>query len=155
MTHLSLQQRRDTTLSAAMPRSPFYVPFLLAGMIITVSVLCPLCSPRDTSPGLQQLPLEQVAGQLVPLCLPSAAAPHFLVRTCNVSRIAVILTLETTYSMNSPFGRRSKCSVRPSLFHLHPHANLPPSGRNALSVFAFCILAPLSSDSHPLASLLS
>ena len=112
---------------ATMPAS-FHVPVLVAGMLLTVrpSLLPP--APRSPPTGLQQLPLEQVAGTHHPPLFPHPHSPGPLSRTCNASRTAPTLIPQTTSSTSSLYGRPSKCSVRPH-FRLHSPTPSPVTVR--------------------------
>lgn len=135
-----------------MPRDSLYVPFLIAGMIITVRFSSPPPPPPPpyTPLGLQQHSLEQMAGQLALPAPPCAASfpcqDMQCVENCDDPdpRNHVLYEQPVWQTLQM---------FRPSIpFHRPPFANAPSSRRNALSVF---YLAVYVLASHPLASLLS
>jgi hypothetical protein len=108
---------RCSSLQLIMP-SQFFVPFLLAGMIITVTVigikleLDYIYIHIFIRSGFHQLVVEQMAGAHRTIFPASAAVYAFVGRTCNASRIAIPRIRMTASCTSSPCGKRFRCSVR-------------------------------------------
>lgn len=118
------------TLVLTMPSS-FFIPILLAGMIITGNFcMVSFKGPLPTRHRLQQFPMVQMAGKFGPSVFILHTNPRS--RTCNASRTATQITLCCT---NNPSGKPCRCSVSPfRMFHLR-HLIHRSSRRDALSVF--------------------